>query len=545
MACRAFNHEGSEQLVGGERNAMQVSDDSNNATRRERATSSADAASDTFGSWTYTVGDGVLSWTDSVFVLFGFGVNDVVPTLSLMSSHQHPLDQVIWDEQLRRIMTAGATVSVWHRIIDAGGKHRTVHTILSAVVDNAGAVVQVSGLMTDVTARLDQDRSQAAAEAVTRSALTRGVIEQAKGIIMATMDVEEQAAFDLLRWHSSHMNVKVRDVATAVVGQRTELTVPAASTPRERLTAAIAGVAAVRKPLPAVARSSSDPAIDIDARQETARTSRIPPTSLPATMLRAVAGAAQSISISDYNAPDQPLVYVNRAFERLTGYRAEAILGRNCRFLQGPAAASESEAVAVALMRRAISEGREIRTVVRNYRRDGSAFWNELHLSAVRNETGRISHYIGYQQDVTERVVREQQLELLAFHDARTNLPNQAAAVQYLNRMFDQGAEASSNTVLRVHLTGFRAADGADGPPAIGAVLATAGQRLRAALDPPTYLAKLDDDSFLVVLSNAGSPDFPAHVLADPITVENASIQFQVRVEELGSEPLGHLRGLL
>lgn len=119
--------------------------------------------------------------------------------------------------------------------------------------------------MTDLTARLNRDRAQAAMEAVTRSAQTRGVIDQAKGIIMATMDVEEETAFDLLRWHSSHMNIKLRDVAAAVVRHRADLVDPGyASTPRERLTAAIAGLAAAREPVLVAARTLSDPAIDVD-----------------------------------------------------------------------------------------------------------------------------------------------------------------------------------------------------------------------------------------------------------------------------------------
>ena len=347
---------------------------------------------------------------------------------------------------------------------------------------------------------------------------------------MATMDVDEQAAFDLLRWHSSHMNVKVRDVAAAVAGQRKGPAESTASTPRERLTAAITGVAAVRKPPPAVTRSASNPAIDIDAKLETARTSRIPPASLPTTMLRAVAGAAQSISISDYNAPDQPLVYVNRAFELLTGYRAEEILGRNCRFLQGSADVAKSEAATAREMRRAISEGREIRTVVRNHRRDGTAFWNELHLSAVRDDNGSISHYIGYQQDVTERVVRDQQLELLAFFDAHTNLPNQAAAAQYLNRLANSAVGGPDAVVVRVHVSSSAAGD----PPEIATMLAAAGRRVLAAPDATTYVARLDDDTLLVVVNGARSPDAAARTVADSIMADQGDLPLEVRVERLG-----------
>lgn len=490
----------------------------------------------TSGSWTYRVHDGALSWSDSLYGVFGFGVHEVVPTLSLMSTHQHPEDRVSWDQTVRAVLTAGNTRSVWHRIIDARTQHRTLHTFLQGTVDDGGAVVELSGLMIDLTHRLEQDRALAATAAVARSAQSRGVIDQAKGVIMATMNVDEQAAFELLRWHSSHLNVKLREVADAVVTQLAELTkADPPSAPRERLTRILSGLAATRLPVLAAARSISEPAKTVDIDQEMSRTAQISRASLPRTMIRAVAAAAQSISIADYDAPDQPLVYVNRAFETLTGYSAAEILGRNCRFLQEPADA-DSHAV-IAQLRTAITAGAEIRTVLRNYRKDGTAFWNELHLSAVRDDTGRITHYIGYQSDVSERVQREGQLEHLAFHDARTNLPNQAAAALHLQRLL-AGDETDRPSAWRFHLSGFRAADGFDDPEVVRAVLATAAQRLQVAFPPPTYVAKLEEDTFLVVLTGTRFFDAAAQTLADPIETAHEDISLAVRVDEVGLDAM-------
>lgn len=490
------------------------------------------------GSWTYRVQDDSLSWSDSYFELFGFGVHEVVPTLALMSRHQHPQDRASWDQQVQTVLTVGSPASVWHRIIDVQGRYRTLHTVMHVTADSAGNTTGVVGATSDLTDRLERDRSSAATEAVARAAQTRGVIDQAKGIIMATMNVEEQAAFDLLRWHSSYMNLKLRDIAAALVQHRGELTGPnAPAAPRERLTAIITGLTTAREPALPTARSISDPAtdIDIDVDQETARTGQISPANLPRTMIRAVAAAAQSISITDYNAPDQPLVYINRAFERLTGYPAEEILGRNCRFLQGPAGA---EKTVVAELRRAITAGEELRTAVRNYRRDGTPFWNELHLSAVRDAAGRITHYIGYQTDISERVHREQQLEHLAFHDARTGLPNQAAAVLHLQGLLTSGGETGQLVVGQVHISGFRGVDGFEHPDAVRTVLATAAQRLQTAFPPPVYLAKLEEDTFLVLADGTSSLDVAAQVLADPIPLNAGEVALRVRLEVLDSHEL-------
>lgn len=489
---------------------------------------------DLFGSWTYDVASGVLTWSDTMFGLFGFAVHEVVPTLGLMSSHQHPQNRTVWDQQVQQAMAAGSTASIWHQMIDAQMQHRTVHTVLQAVVDGGGHPVQISGVMTDLTDRLTQERSQA----VNRNLETRGLIDQAKGILMATMNVDDQAAFDLLRWHSSHMNIKLREVAAAVVSRRVKLidTEPPLA-PRERLAAVITGLAGVRAPALIAARTISDPAADVDAEQESARIGHISPASLPRTMIRAVAAAAQSISIADYNAPDQPLVYVNQAFETLTGYAAPEILGGNCRFLQGPGAPEP----AVKELRAAITAGREIRTVLCNYRKDGTAFWNEVHLSAVRDATGRITHYIGYQSDVSERVQREQQLEHLALHDARTNLPNQAAAAAHLHQLSMTNDPAVQLAVARIHLSGFRGISEVDDPATVRTVLAAAAQRLQSVFLAPAYVAKLEEDVFLVAVTDSTPLEAAAEALAEPIPVDAGTVTLTVRVEALNAQQVAEL----
>ena len=142
-------------------------------------------------------------------------------------------------------------------------------------------------------------------------------------------------------------------------------------------------------------------------------------------------------------APDQPLVYVNAAFEQLTGYHGAEILGKNCRFLQ----AGDRDEEQTAELREAIGEGRSVDAVMRNHRADGSLFYNEIHLSPVRNRNGRLTHYIGYQLDATERVERERQLERLAFHDPATELLNRVGAIRAIDALLfaDQHGDRSSD----------------------------------------------------------------------------------------------------
>ena len=119
---------------------------------------------------------------------------------------------------------------------------------------------------------------------------------------------------------------------------------------------------------------------------------------------RAVSASTNSIVIADPNRPDVPLVYVNPAFERTTGYASEEVLGRNCRFLQG----KDRDQPALGELRRAVREGRHCTVVLRNYRKDGSPFWNELSIYPVRDEDGRTSSFVGVQNDITERIRTEE-----------------------------------------------------------------------------------------------------------------------------------------
>jgi PAS domain S-box-containing protein len=119
---------------------------------------------------------------------------------------------------------------------------------------------------------------------------------------------------------------------------------------------------------------------------------------------RAVTASTNSIVITDPNQPDDPLVYVNPAFERTTGYPAEEALGRNCRFLQG----EDHDQPALEELRTAIHEERHCTVVLRNYRKDGTPFWNELSVYPVRDEKGHMTNFVGVQNDVTERIRAEE-----------------------------------------------------------------------------------------------------------------------------------------
>ncbi|MFN7025678.1 MAG: PAS domain-containing protein, partial [Pseudorhizobium sp.] len=102
--------------------------------------------------------------------------------------------------------------------------------------------------------------------------------------------------------------------------------------------------------------------------------------------------------MTDARLQDNPIVLANQAFLQLTGYAADEVLGRNCRFLQG----TSTSAAAIAELRLAIAEGREVDVELLNYRKDGTVFWNQLHVTPIHDDAGDIAYFFASQIDITE-----------------------------------------------------------------------------------------------------------------------------------------------
>jgi PAS domain S-box-containing protein len=115
---------------------------------------------------------------------------------------------------------------------------------------------------------------------------------------------------------------------------------------------------------------------------------------------RAVLATGISFTLADARNEDLPLVWVNPAFSATTGYSYEEAVGRNCRFLQGPL----TDRATVDTLRAALATGTDVSTTLLNYRKDGTAFWNQLAMSPVYDGDGVLTHFVGVQTDVTERV---------------------------------------------------------------------------------------------------------------------------------------------
>ncbi|HTL90661.1 MAG TPA: response regulator, partial [Leptolyngbya sp.] len=120
-----------------------------------------------------------------------------------------------------------------------------------------------------------------------------------------------------------------------------------------------------------------------------------------------ISASSNGIIITDPTQLDNPMIFVNPGFERMTGYAASDVIGKNSRLLQG----AKTEQAAIERLRRAFEEGEDCTVTIRNYRKDGTLFWNELSIAPILDAHGQITHYVGIQTDVTERIRTEQALQ--------------------------------------------------------------------------------------------------------------------------------------
>ncbi len=130
---------------------------------------------------------------------------------------------------------------------------------------------------------------------------------------------------------------------------------------------------------------------------------------IPFVLSQILDSCVNGITLSDPDQEDNPLVYANEAFELITGYSREEILGRNCRFLQG----DDRDQEGIEQIRQAMRENKSVTFTLRNYRKDGELFYNRFSIRPLFDRQGQVIYYLGVQYDVTNQVQAEEELKRL------------------------------------------------------------------------------------------------------------------------------------
>ena len=239
---------------------------------------------------------------------------------------------------------------------------------------------------------------------------------------------------------------------------------------------------------------------------------------------KAVESASNGIMIADARLPDLPIIYANPAVERLTGYSTDEFLGRNPRFLH----ANERSQPGLDEIRSALKNGWGCKAILRNFRKDGTEFWNDFTLSPVCDNDGKLSHYIGIQNDITERKKAEQRIQSLAYFDALTKVPNRVLFHDRLQQALAHAIRSRSNVgLLYIDLDNFKVVNDSLGHGAGDRLLQEVAQRIGRCVRQWDTVARMGGDEFAVVVENL-----------PPSKTEETLISIAEKVSVMLSEPV-------
>ena len=247
---------------------------------------------------------------------------------------------------------------------------------------------------------------------------------------------------------------------------------------------------------------------------------------------RAVEASSNAIIITE-NSAEQPTIYVNPAFERITGYSANEFIGKNCKILQG----NDTDQGDLDRIRRAIANGEQGTAVLLNYRKDGSPFWNELTIAPVEDEYGNVTHFVGEVRDITDYKRYQEELERQANFDSLTGLPNRNLFADRLQQSIAHAKEDNEQfAVAYFDIDNFKVINDSLGHEVGDALLKEVAQRLTTRLDPTDTAARVAGDDFMVILTNGTFAELIRQIeetrrdLAAPMLLDGHNIEVSLSV---------------
>ena len=237
---------------------------------------------------------------------------------------------------------------------------------------------------------------------------------------------------------------------------------------------------------------------------------------------RAIEASVNPIVIVDAGVEHQPLIYVNSAFETITGYASDEAIGRNCNFLQ----AEDRDQPELQKLRDAIREKRSASVLLRNYRKDGSLFLNELYIAPVTDEqSDHVRYFVGVLYDVTQIRRYQEDLEHQANYDALTGLANRNLLHERIQQALIQARRYGHLlTVVFIDIDNFKLVNDSLGHSAGDELIVTVAERLRVCVRDGDTVARIGGDEFVLLLINRN--------------FEDANIQIMKRIQEEMARPV-------
>jgi len=201
-----------------------------------------------------------------------------------------------------------------------------------------------------------------------------------------------------------------------------------------------------------------------------------------------------------FSEPGPRIVFVNEAFERRTGYSPDEVIGRTPRLLQGPG----TQRAELDKIRASLEQWQPVRVDLINYRKGGEAFWVDLEVSPVWDESRRLTHWVAVGRDITERKTAEEKIQYLAFYDPLTRLPNRQLLLDRLNRALNDMDRPREGALMFIDLDNFKVLNDTLGHQKGDQLLQQVAERLRSCVARGDTVARLGGDEFVILLENTG-----------------------------------------
>ncbi|MCG5072813.1 EAL and GGDEF domain-containing protein [Paraburkholderia tagetis] len=220
--------------------------------------------------------------------------------------------------------------------------------------------------------------------------------------------------------------------------------------------------------------------------------------------------------------------YANPSFRRITGYDPAEVIGRDCRFLQR----DDRDQEGLIAIRQALLSNREVSAVLRNYRKDGALFWNQLLIAPVPDLDGRITHHIGIINDVTELIRYQEQLEYQANYDSLTQLPNRNLLRDRLQQALVSAQRHERGVaVVFIDLDGFKNVNDSLGHSVGDRLLGVVAERLTRCTRTSDTVARHGGDEFVIVLTDTidekvliGWMERARSMISEPIWIDGTEL---------------------
>lgn len=379
------------------------------------------------GAWDWDLASGKLVWNAASFRVFGYGEHESPPHFDELLERIHPEDRVMQLEVIEEARRNRAPFDLKYRVRGSGGEWSWIRSRGRFLLGEDGEPVRALGVSLDVT----------------REKLASERMDKQKQLIESILDSTTDGVLMLdPEWRITYLNSRAKTVVRRgddILGCNLWEAFPHALASKfgELYARSIQERVPVHfeefypEPLNRwfeVHAYPSDTGMALFFRDVTRRRKGMERLRLQE---QAIAAVPVGICMAEFDAAkDFPLVYVNPGFEQLTGYSADEVLGKNCRFLQGPGTRTAVRTE----IRKAVESGTPVKMVIRNYRKDGTNFLNELHITPVRNEEGKITHLVGVQADVTELMAARKRLTRQAQIDSLTGVSNRQ---HFLDRLKD------------------------------------------------------------------------------------------------------------